>query len=188
MLVAVAGPPGSGKTTFAAALVAAVSRRTTRTAALVAQDGFHLDNAVLASSGLLARKGAPETFDVEGLSQLLEELRTAGGDVGVPVFDRGRDAVRENAAVVPGAADTIIVEGNYLLLDAPPWRRLRPLFDMTIMLTCATETLRTRLTERWLRHGLSPDAAAARAEGNDLRNARLVVERSADADLVIANA
>ena len=41
-------------------------------AALVPMDGYHLDNAVLVERGLLPRKGAPQTFDVDGLARDLE--------------------------------------------------------------------------------------------------------------------
>ena len=57
-LIAVAGPPASGKSTFAAQLVAHLNQ-STHSAVLVPMDGFHLDNSVLARRGLLARKGAP---------------------------------------------------------------------------------------------------------------------------------
>ena len=38
-------------------------------------DGYHHDDAVLRARGLLARKGAPETFDVGGLAHMLDRLR-----------------------------------------------------------------------------------------------------------------
>ena len=47
-------------------------------AALVPMDGYHFDNAVLVERGLLPRKGAPQTFDVDGLARDLERIRAGG--------------------------------------------------------------------------------------------------------------
>ena len=68
----------------------------------------------------------------------------------------------------------IVIEGNYLLLDQPPWSGLVRFFDRTLFLAVEREELRRRLVARWLSHGLDPEAARARAEGNDLANADLV--------------
>ena len=66
-------------------------------------DGYHFDNAVLAERGLLARKGAPETFDVDGLAHDLARIRAGGRAVAVPVFDRKLDLARAGARIIlPG--------------------------------------------------------------------------------------
>jgi len=70
-LVALAGPPASGKSTLARQLVAQLNQRHPKRAAIVPMDGFHFDDAVLAARGDLPRKGAPHTFDVGGLAHLL---------------------------------------------------------------------------------------------------------------------
>jgi pantothenate kinase len=147
-------------------------------------DGYHFDNAVLAARGQLARKGAPETFDVDGLARDLARIRDGGRDVAVPVFDRALDLARAGARVIRPGHQLVLVEGNYLLLADPPWTDLAPLFDCTLYLDVAGSELRRRLIARWLHHGLEPAAARARAEGNDLPNAALVVGRSRAADLV----
>ena len=58
------------------------SRRSRRStpgeAALMPMDGYHFDNAILIERGLLARKGAPQTFDVDGLARDLARLRAGG--------------------------------------------------------------------------------------------------------------
>jgi pantothenate kinase len=78
----------------------------------------------------------------------------------------------------------VLVEGNYLLVDAAPWDRLARFFDRTLMLAVPEPVLRRRLVDRWLAHGLGQEAAVARAEGNDLANAALVVGTSRPADVV----
>ena len=174
LVLAIAGPPGAGKSTLAAELMAALERLAPGAAALVPMDGFHLDNAVLAARGLMARKGAPETFDFDGYRAALVRVR-AGETVAVPVFDRELDLARAGAAVVGPGHRVVVSEGNYLLLDRAPWDGLAGLFDVTLFLSVSEFELRARLLRRWRDHGLSEAAALARAEGNDLANARLVL-------------
>lgn len=182
-ILAIAGPPGAGKSTFAEALLAAVEARVPGRAALVPMDGYHFDNAVLVERGLLARKGAPETFNVDGLAHDLARIRLGGREVAVPVFDRGLDLARGSARIIHPAQSLIFVEGNYLLLDAKPWSELKPLFDRSLMLRVEEEELRRRLIQRWLDYGLSAEAARQRAEANDLVNARAVIHGSRPADV-----
>ena len=171
---AVAGPPGAGKSTFAEALLAALDAIMPGEAALMPMDGYHFDNAILVERGLLPRKGAPQTFDVDGLARDLERLRAGGREVIVPVFDRNLDLARAGARAIRPENRVIVIEGNYLLLDQPPWSGLDRFFDRTLFLAVEREELRRRLVARWLSHGLDPEAARARAEGNDLANADLV--------------
>ena len=64
-ITALAGPPGAGKSTLAAELVAALGAG----AKAVPMDGFHYDDAVLIARNARDRKGAPDTFDVQGFLQ-----------------------------------------------------------------------------------------------------------------------
>lgn len=174
-LVALAGPPATGKSTVAdllrAALVAGGAR-----AVVVPMDGYHLDNRILSGRGLLARKGAPETFDAHGFIAMIRRLKT-GEEAFVPVFDRTRDIAIAGAELVPATAETIIVEGNYLMFDEDPWRELAPLWDAALFLDASEAVLRERLVQRWRDHGLGDQAAVARAEENDLPNARRILAR-----------
>ncbi len=180
-LIAVAGAPASGKTVLAATLTEAVNRagRTTRT---IPMDGFHLDNRLLDARGLLSCKGAPETFDAEGFIALVCRLK-GGGDVVYPLFDRERDIAIAGAAVIEADCDVAIIEGNYLLLDEDPWRSLSSLWDLSVWLETPESVLRDRCIQRWLDHDHTPEAAHARAEGNDLANARRIVSTRLPADV-----
>ena len=186
-LVAIAGPPGAGKSTLAETLVARLGAETPGGAALVPMDGFHLDNVLLDARDLRARKGAPESFDAEGFVRLVRLLGSARDDVVVPTFDRALDLARAGAAIVPGSARLIVLEGNYLLLDEAPWRDLAPLFDLTVRLEVEEAELEGRLVRRWLDHGRDAAAARAQALANDIPNARRVVAHSLPADMVLGN-
>jgi pantothenate kinase len=155
---------------------------------MLPMDGFHYDDRVLEARGHRPRKGAPHTFDVDGFGAMLARLAADDGrDVAVPVFDRDIEIARAGARIIPAATRLIIVEGNYLLLDDPAWARLRPNFDVTVFLAVPATELGARLERRWIGFGLAGAALRDKLEGNDLPNARLVVERSVPADFEVVN-
>ena len=183
LLIAIAGPPAAGKSTLAAAFVARLNRDTQR-ACLVPMDGFHLDNRILLARGLLARKGAPETFDAAGFIHTIRRLATAD-QVIVPVFDRENDIAIAGAQNVDIDTKIAVVEGNYLLLNEPPWTELPPLWDFSIYLDVPLAEIERRLVQRWLDHGLAPEDAEARARSNDIPNAVRLSGNSKMADIVL---
>ncbi|MFM7654256.1 MAG: nucleoside triphosphate hydrolase [Paracoccaceae bacterium] len=179
-LAALAGPPGAGKSTLAAELVAALGPG----AKAVPMDGFHYDDAVLTVRGARNRKGAPDTFDVAGFRHLLQRLRVEP-EVAIPLFDRDLEISRAGADIVTPADQILIVEGNYLLLNEAPWPDLAPLFDLTIWIDVPESELDRRLLARWAHYGKTPAEARAWIDGNDMPNIRRVVSGSRPADLVI---
>jgi len=188
LLVAIAGPPGSGKSTLAEAVVAELNVGSTGpvdAAALLPMDGFHLDNTVLEQRQLLARKGAPETFDAQGLVELLKRVKAGGSDVSYPLFDRASDRSLMDAAVLRADTRVVVVEGNYLLLNDAPWRDLFGLFDGSVFLQPSRRTLESRLLDRWLSHGFSIEKAQQKTQGNDLLNADYVLQHSRKGDLTL---
>lgn len=185
-LVAVAGAPASGKSVLAAALCDAVNR-SGRTARAIPMDGFHLDNCLLDERGLRGRKGAPETFDAGGFIALMHRLKS-GGEVVYPLFDRSRDLAVAGAAVIDAECDVAIVEGNYLLFDEEPWRELAPLWDLSVWFDVPETVLLQRCVKRWIDHDLTPEAALARAEGNDMANARRIMRAQLAAEVTISPA
>lgn len=185
-LTAIAGPPGAGKSTLAGALAGMLDRAGPGSAAVLPMDGYHFDDAVLEARGQRARKGAPHTFDVGGLAAMLARLRAnAEAEIAVPVFDRGLEIARAGARIIPARVRHVIVEGNWLLLDAAPWNALRPFFDTTVMLEVPMPEIAARLEARWAT--MAPEERRRRIEGNDLPNARAVLEGSGPAEFLVPN-
>lgn len=183
-ITAIAGAPGAGKSTFAEMLVQRLNAEHPGSAAVFPMDGYHFDDMILNARGWRDRKGAPHTFDVAGFAAMLRRLRRNEEDeIAVPVFDRGIEIARNSARIIDRSVLHLIVEGNYLLLDEPPWSGLAALFDTTVFLDVPMRVLEDRLRDRW-RH-LDAAERAAKLDGNDLPNARLVAGRRRPADFVL---
>ncbi len=180
-MVAIAGPPGGGKSYRSELLCDAINRHLPGQAAVVPMDGYHFDNAVL-ESDQLPLKGAPNTFDVDGLHHDLTRIRQTDKPVAVPVFDRPLDLARAGGRLITPAHRIVIVEGNYLLLDQEPWRALHKLFDWTLFIDVDDAVLVERLVNRWLCMGQDHIGALERAHQKDMLNAELVKSGSVPPD------
>ena len=188
IVVALAGPPGAGKSTVSQALVEALNSVMPGSAVVVPGDGFHYDDAVLGSLNLLDRKGSPDTFDVGGFRSLLLRLRANNEPtVAVPVFDRNLEISRAAGRLVSSDVKYLIVEGNYLLLNLAPWSSLRDCFDATIMLQVDLKILEARLLDRWRSFGFDESTSFEKVRRNDLPNAELVISASCRADFMITD-
>ena len=180
ILVGIAGAPGSGKSTLSSELVRILNLQKLRSA-IVPMDGFHLDNRVLDDLGLRSRKGSPESFDAAGFLHMMRRVK-AGEEVFAPIFDRPRDIAIAGAQAVSSDTRVVVCEGNYLLLDEPPWNALHELWDISAWIEVALPELRARLIHRWLSHGFSRTVATQRTEQNDLRNVRRCLDARLPAD------
>jgi pantothenate kinase len=183
VLVGVAGAPGAGKSTLAAALA---RRFADRGAMAVPMDGFHLANEELARLGLAHVKGAPETFDGYGFVHLMRRLRDGQELVYAPLFHRRIEQAIASALPVPPTAEVVIVEGNYLLLPEQPWALARPLFDLAVYLDVPAEIRVPRLLDRARAGGRDEAAAQDWVHRNDEANAAVVAATRDRADLVIS--
>ena len=111
--MAIFGAPAAGKSTFANLLHHALNQLNQHQAALLAMDGFHLDNHILEMRGQSIRKGAPFTFDVAGLKHCLQRIKQGDeAEIFVPVFDRDLDVARAGASCIRGDDKIILVEGQ----------------------------------------------------------------------------
>ena len=86
---------------------------------LVPMDGFHLDNKTLERENLFDRKGAPETFDVRGFTELIKKLRYKRNS-SVPLFDRKLDEVVKNGRKISSEQEYILIEGCLLYTSPSP--------------------------------------------------------------------
>ena len=176
-VVAIAGPPGSGKSTLSDHLAKCLGR----SAKVLPMDGFHLDNDRLQEMGLLHRKGAPETFNALGLVELMRKMR-GNETLLYPTFDRKKDRTIPNSGRITQEDRIVLVEGNYLLLKTAPWSELSQFFDLTVALDVCRDTLQSRLIERWINHGFSQAMALEKALSNDMVNVAYVQDNSCEAD------
>ncbi len=184
--VALAGPPGAGKSHVAEDLLSRLAKTVPGAAAILPMDGYHYDDLLLEARGDLPRKGAPHTFDVDGFHAMLTRLAADDGrDVVVPVFDRSLEIARAGARAIESRTRLILVEGNYLLLHRSGWDQLAPLFDLTVMIDVSEPVLRNRLESRWAH--LPPAERTRKLEGNDLPNMREVLSSSRSANLTLLN-
>ena len=185
-LVAIAGAPGAGKSTLAEVLVDRLNASDPGRAAVLPMDGYHFDDRVLTARGRLARKGAPDTFDVDGLASMLARLRANEAvEIAVPVFDRTIEIARAGAALIARTTDIVVIEGNYLLSDEPPWSTLDAMYDLRALVVVDEEELRRRLRVRWVHFGLDEDGIRQKLEENDLPNGRYVYRHSTKVDLFV---
>ena len=124
-------------------------------------DGFHLANATLDRLGLRQRKGAIETFDGWGFVALLERVRReVDHAVYAPAFERAVDEPVAGEIAIEASARVVVVEGNYLLSDAEPWRRVRDLLDESWFCDADDDERMSRLVHRHTEFGRSPDGGA----------------------------
>lgn len=187
-LLGLVGCPGAGKTTVAEHLVAAVRAELGDDAvAHVPMDGFHLADRQLDRLGLRDRKGAPETFDVDGYLALLRRLLDPAErrTVYAPVFERDIEQALAGAVAVGPAVRLVVTEGNYLLLDRPAWRDLATVLDETWFVDVDDEERVRRLVARHELFGKAHDAAVAWVATVDEPNAALVRSTRDRADLVV---
>jgi pantothenate kinase len=191
-IIGIAGPPGSGKTTIAKAVVAALNAGSGQgeagEAVHVPMDGFHLADVELVRLGRIQRKGAPDTFDPAGYAALLHRIRGErdGEVVYAPGFDRDIEQPIAGAIPVPPACRLVVTEGNYLLLDEGAWPRARRELDEVWYADVAADERRRRLVARHILFGKAPAAAEAWVSDVDERNALLIAASRATADAVVA--
>jgi pantothenate kinase len=185
-ILAIAGPPASGKSTLAETLAEQLNAAAPGRCALLPMDGFHYDDEVLIPRGWRPRKGAPHTFDVGGYAAALRRLRANDEEsVAVPRFDRSIEIARAGAIVIEQSVRLIVTEGLYLLLDMPPWSTLRATFDRSVLLITDMATLEARNRQRWLDIDMPEEGIRAKLEDNDMPNARFVLEQSGEPDWIV---
>jgi len=193
VVVGIAGPPGSGKSVFAALLKAILDTASVQSA-VVSLDGYHFPNAYLdthytsdaegAPQPLRRIKGSPETFDVNACADAVGRLHTEPA-LRLPAYDRLVHDPVEGRILVGPEHRLALVEGNYLLLEADGWRTLRDVLDLAIFLVMPLEAVRSRLIARHMRGGRSREDSERHFELVDMGNWNLCMGSARRADLTL---
>jgi putative kinase len=196
VLAGLGGIPGSGKSTFAAALERVAGRlRASGWLAVVGLDGWHYPNAVLDQRTvcdelgqlvtLRSRKGGPQSFDVPAMAAAIESLQVTHRVVNLPAYDRRIHDPVPDAIAISSETQVVLIEGNFLLGTSPPWDRVSGLLKPRLFLEADPEAARERIIQRHIRGGAPPEQAMAKFETNDLLNIQAARQTAANADFVI---
>ena len=171
-LIGIVGKPGAGKST----VVEEIQKRfDVNEVSIIPMDGFHLSNEELITLGRRDRKGAPDTFDVEGFTSLLSKVKlNHKTDHKFPIFHREIEASMADEGLVPKESKVVVIEGNYLFSKEHNWSAVFPLLDHTWFIEIDDEVRIERLIARHIRYGKTPEEAEAWSRGSDETNARFI--------------
>ena len=186
-LLGITGAPGSGKSTLTEALLSHLSAAMGADAVgHLPMDGFHLADVQLDRLGRRNRKGAPDTFDVDGYVAALRRLQDEPErTLFAPGFERDLEQPIAAAIAIPPSAHLVVTEGNYLLLPHDGWERVRPVLTEVWHVEVDDDVRRERLVRRHEQFGKSAEAARAWVDQVDEPNARLISATRDTADLVV---
>ena len=188
VIVFLAAPPGTGKSTLAAFLEVLADEMGIKGFQTVGMDGFHYPQKYIAAHTVIRDgkeipmqrvKGAPDSFDAVKLSDMLWKLRRE--DTSFPGYDRTLHDVVENQTQVTG--NIVLIEGNYLLLDEPVWRDLP--HDYSVFVEAEESQLRERLLARKMLSGATKEAALSHYQSADGPNVRLTLKKRLPADVTL---
>jgi pantothenate kinase len=181
VLLGITGPPGAGKTVLAEEIVSSFDDTVH-----VPMDGFHLADIEMRRLGRLDRKGAIDTFDVDGYCALLDRiLAMPPHTVYAPAFDREIEQPVAGSIPIPPETRIVVTEGNYLLDDERPWPSVRGLLTEVWYIEVPHEERHRRLVARHIEFGKSPEQAEAWVRAVDEPNAARIESARHNADLVL---
>ena len=171
-LIGIVGKPGAGKSTVVEQIQ---TKYRSHEVSIIPMDGFHLSNDELISLGRRERKGAPDTFDVEGFTSLIKSVKIDHSvDHKFPIFHREIEASIADEGMIPKESKVVVIEGNYLFSEAHGWNGIYPLLDRTWFIEIDDEIRIQRLIARHVRYGKTLEEAEAWSRGSDETNARFI--------------
>ena len=141
--IGVTGSVAAGKSTFAAAVAAALAPSTAGGVGVVSTDGFLFPNAVLDARGAAGRKGHPDTYDRPALFAALAALRS-GGTAAVPIYSHDDYDVVAGTGTPVGPFGVVVVDGLHLLHVGDDGASPRDHLDLVVYLHADEPDL-----ERW---------------------------------------
>ncbi|KAK0739950.1 P-loop containing nucleoside triphosphate hydrolase protein [Apiosordaria backusii] len=190
LLIGISGPPGSGKTTLSALLTTTLNSLLPQTAIFLPLDGYHYPRSTLDTfpdpSHAHKYRGSEPTFNgtafLSLVTALSEPVTPATRPIYAPSFDHALKDPVENAIEILPSHRIVVMEGNYIMLNKPPWSSIPPLLGIKVFISAPEPVLRQRLAKRHLAAGLvdSLEKGEERADFNDIPNGRQVIEQLVD--------
>jgi pantothenate kinase len=192
LLVALAGAPGSGKTTIATRVAALIAENPINpSVAVVSMDGFHFPRAYLDKlpnrEEAYVRRGAPWTFDGNAAVELVRRSRSCEATIYAPSFDHALKDPVESGVEILKETGIIIFEGNYLLCDIPPWSSIGGLVDERWFVEVDAGVAKERVARRHVAAGIEANIedGRRRVEQNDEINGSFINQHSLCRDVVV---
>lgn len=196
LLIALAGAPGAGKTTTAAAVTRIVNSNLlpapdSRSMVGVSMDGFHYPRAVLDQMPDPAKahekRGAPFTFDAEACVAFVKSCRDTSRELQAPSFDHAVKDPVEGGTIIPPITRIVLIEGNYLLSNEEPWKQIGEFVDEKWFIDVRVELARERVAARHVASGITPDREGAlwRVDNIDLPNGDYIKEHLVPPDVTV---
>jgi putative kinase len=197
-MVAIAGPPGSGKSVLAEQLNWITSRgflgKLVHSIALP-MDGFHFPQKYLdthtrklddgSEIPLSHAKGQFDTIDANALREHLKLLAIRSDEVNWPGYSRKIHDIVPNKFTVRQGVNLVFIEGNFLLLNKGPFAGIPSLFDLRIFIDIPPAKIMGNLMARHIAGGREVEVAKRWVKQIDLPNARLVESTRDRADVFI---
>lgn len=150
-------------------------------AVCLSMDGYHMTREELSNMPNAAeaheRRGAPWTFNVQALHDVLTLVRNSTENVYAASFDHAVKDPVENDIVILPENRLVVVEGLYLSLDQDGWRDIRDIFNESWFVEVDRDVAVDRVIERHLKSGIADtrEQADKRARGSDYLNADLIL-------------
>lgn len=151
-IIGISGSVAVGKSTTSRLLQILLSRiLADAKVELVTTDGFLYPNEILKKRDLLNRKGFPESYDMEKLTDFLNHLKN-GQDYEVPVYSHEIYNIVSHQTQLVTAADFVIVEGINVF-QTPQNERLyiTDFFDFSIYVDAQIKNIESWYLDRFLK-------------------------------------
>lgn len=140
-IVGITGPPGSGKSSIARLLVAALGAPGVNPLAL-SLDDFYLSRRERAERGI-AWRGGPGTHDLALLVDVLGRVQSVRGPITIPRFSAHADD-RASPETFPAVPDLVVLEGWFLGYPEEGYGEILDYLDLLVFLDVDIATARER--------------------------------------------